>query len=1517
MTIKTSLARIESLLAQIAAAVAISNKTDLFDVNIIAEDILRPVLAIAYDLPDLVNLNLKKRGAAAIDLGDSTAGVAIQVTSRTDNEKVKEMLQGAVKHRRYDEFPTLRLLVLKEDGPAYKAAGWEKIIDGRFGFDRSHILTLGDIYRNIRGEPSKIRAVLQSLEETVGNGSFFSFAELQHACREVTDATVRIRLEKRTTIERDELSSRIDTFTRSDLRYAFVAGRSGVGKSIHLATEALRLRDAGFTVLLVPVQPGISFSLKDVADQVGQRLPLTPPHLEWSRIVRPWESVETTSDPAEQMIIMIDGVEAGDPIHIANQLALLDRSLALHSASAAKVVFSCRDAQVEDLLREEILVGVPSFNHRPADRMSEAPLKYDRIDVDDFSYDELDRALAKIGAGNLFSANDLHGSSMRSLLQHPGTFEHFADLFARGEIDEARSETWSSLLRRRIDFCLAQAERFCDASTDEMRQLLVRMSQHCWESELTEFAVTAAKLMEVIPELFAADEKGRSIYSALIRTGVLRGKDTVEFAITDAGPYLLSFELEKQFAAKEDSERKGLVSKWLRDRWNYWPLLDAVLALIDRLSDDPDINHRNLLAIVEAMVATHHDNDLFRLLRPSVLGTIFKLVKVGDNDRLVYTYRDPALHVRLSNENTTLIEINLKDPSNENARELAANLAGYHRIVDLVPELVTALQDEGEHVREASYKALSRIGEPALPALVASLRANHNDPVRARQIVWAIIGVGFHSDELSQAVDELFKATRPDESDEINRLREVLLFLSGVRRDKLQAAHAAVALGSQDARLSKAAAKYFAEAPSAEIFDDLVARLHATDMSAKGAWEGEWFASQLIAAILSVDRMRGEPIITEFLIELFEGDEISHKGWVMDIAEKHSLPKCLAVIYDRLIRRLKTSDTKVEHTWFGIAEQMINIWAPEVLAAVRLAAEELCSDGIDPAEVVADSLLPHLSSEGDRYGDRLNRITDLRLAVIAGGNTFGREAVRLFEVAPRFGSRDLANFFWILRDTSFEAELIATFEKEIAKNKELEESDRRLTASFIARALSTCGSRAGAEAVLKFMFDDPVNVIHRDFAVDVLVPLLTREIISGEELAEEAENPDNHAIGRALCIEALATHDGAAHFDLFRRLAETSDDTTLLGIAVTAMGMSGVADASVPLRRVIRRTDVSEGVRGRAARALAILNDRESLPDIVDAFLDLETYEGSILFQFVGAIRHFCPTTAERMLDTIETKAASNMQLKARIGETRIQFPVDPGNHPARVRLLEEATESQRGFRDPQKEIVHMMIEDGSLAGLETIAVYLEKDRLTSGSKQEIIRHIRKLSDTPSVDREALIRLFKPLMVNEDPYVRYSFLALLSLIDPSIPFELYLRCTEDSPDEWTLACAVESLGYWDSDPEELAARRWNSSHLVRQFANQAISHGEDRRRLDFHLERLLSSDGLERLQSFLSIKYNGDRNTIRRLYGMKDELGEHSIEAILIDELIGQTGNELDRKHRNLDQDEKKLREERNRISFD
>jgi signal recognition particle GTPase len=94
-------------------------------------------------------------------------------------------------------------------------------------------------------------------------------SEIRDACRKATIRLARVLIDDQKIIERESFKDKIDEFLSSPLRYCFVLGPSGVGKSISTATEAEQLLKEGRSVLLIP---GKYFSLEEAAQLITQRL---------------------------------------------------------------------------------------------------------------------------------------------------------------------------------------------------------------------------------------------------------------------------------------------------------------------------------------------------------------------------------------------------------------------------------------------------------------------------------------------------------------------------------------------------------------------------------------------------------------------------------------------------------------------------------------------------------------------------------------------------------------------------------------------------------------------------------------------------------------------------------------------------------------------------------------------------------------------------------------------------------------------------------------------------------------------------------------------------------------------------------------------------------------------------------------------------------------------------------------------------------------------------------------------
>ena len=100
--------RINELMSAFVTQVRGATSMGRTDINKVAESVLIPLFKEVYGYTNLRNLNeVEKTNYPAIDLGDETARVAVQITSTTDIEKIKDTLRGFVEHKLYEKYDKL------------------------------------------------------------------------------------------------------------------------------------------------------------------------------------------------------------------------------------------------------------------------------------------------------------------------------------------------------------------------------------------------------------------------------------------------------------------------------------------------------------------------------------------------------------------------------------------------------------------------------------------------------------------------------------------------------------------------------------------------------------------------------------------------------------------------------------------------------------------------------------------------------------------------------------------------------------------------------------------------------------------------------------------------------------------------------------------------------------------------------------------------------------------------------------------------------------------------------------------------------------------------------------------------------------------------------------------------------------------------------------------------------------------------------------------------------------------
>lgn len=149
---------ISDFLIQFSKEVTEKGKLKLTDINIVSEDVLVPILSIAFDTK-LSNLNESQANFPGIDLatedhstyGSDESKIAFQVTSSSGITKIKKTIKQYSKHNFYDKYDSIYIYNLTEKQKDYQKKSITEvagIVDNQFVFnldkniiDRSDLIT--------------------------------------------------------------------------------------------------------------------------------------------------------------------------------------------------------------------------------------------------------------------------------------------------------------------------------------------------------------------------------------------------------------------------------------------------------------------------------------------------------------------------------------------------------------------------------------------------------------------------------------------------------------------------------------------------------------------------------------------------------------------------------------------------------------------------------------------------------------------------------------------------------------------------------------------------------------------------------------------------------------------------------------------------------------------------------------------------------------------------------------------------------------------------------------------------------------------------------------------------------------------------------------------------------------------------------------------------------------------------------------------------------------------------------
>jgi len=130
-----NLLRLRSLFSEFSNEIEADSASGFTDLAKISENLMVGVLRELLDLPNLRNLNVTEhKNYPGIDLADDVKRIAIQITSTSTLDKVKETLQKVIKHELFEKYDQIIIYVLARKQQSYSQASIDLVTGSKIEF---------------------------------------------------------------------------------------------------------------------------------------------------------------------------------------------------------------------------------------------------------------------------------------------------------------------------------------------------------------------------------------------------------------------------------------------------------------------------------------------------------------------------------------------------------------------------------------------------------------------------------------------------------------------------------------------------------------------------------------------------------------------------------------------------------------------------------------------------------------------------------------------------------------------------------------------------------------------------------------------------------------------------------------------------------------------------------------------------------------------------------------------------------------------------------------------------------------------------------------------------------------------------------------------------------------------------------------------------------------------------------------------------------------------------------------
>ena len=838
------------------------------------------------------------------------------------------------------------------------------------------------------------------------------------------------------------------------------------------------------------------------------------------------------------------------------------------------------------------------------------------------------------------------------------------------------------------------------------------------------------------------------------------------------------------------------------------------------------------------------------------------------------------------------------DGSTDSGKRLYKGYRQRQRIVEVLgeikddrsfDELIALLFDDEEdsnrfYMRQTAKKALTCIGQKAVPPLLKFIEDSGHSTENRRQALVALKLIGRRIDQLSATLE---LCLREGLSGNHELLKWVLFAATGLR-DERQSALVTESLNVNDQEIVRSAAEFFSAVPDRNACENLMDALKRWREMQAYPFGGELGVRSLLSALFLTRDPSARRMVRNVIVSSLEGQGLLDPDNALREGENLSIEGLRTRILKEAIAELVTSERPHRSTpllslsrlWNSILrlaqdsvrkrrknqKQVVptknriglvdavgflgNTWRPDHLNELVRATqkfETVTGDG--PGTEVLVSRYLRRTENGSQTGF-IDDSALLRTLAKCQVSRFSEHAGRLLQGADWDFQREISDVLWVAGDVAAEEALLSRVSTIRAEHKSGE--DPVLELYHVLRALGTCGTKRGAEMVV-----DTVLWNYRldiDLSKDVLAVLLRRNVLDPNRLVSLAENGATNQYARNFFIDALGYFDAAAYGDFFgRMLAHEEEETTIK--AAYCLGYSDGSNAIPLLRELLKKTK-SAAIAETAAGSLRRLKDSGAAAEIL---MSIERFSPAhraglireaARLQDVSVVKYLKDTTRSK-----EWTGSERGDLLAAVGEFY--------DEPWAQTIVEEWLENTRiGFDTGQQRWAFSVLAKHDPDGLLRHArrLYDEND-LEDSARSRLVVLLARLLRSGTYNFGLVLPLLKRLLCDQDLWVRESIAEDLIYLTPAQAWQIYTELSSMGPD-WAQACGVYSLGFWDSDASEIERMRYSPIPMVRFFADRALTIRRKRVQLRELAYSFVSTEGVARVSSYLALVQEGSEQDL-------------------------------------------------------